>query len=363
MSSRLAAELQQRDPARLQEMRRFYNRRNILITGGLGFIGSNLAIILAELGADITLVDSLVPEYGGNHFNIEPVKERVRINVSDVRDRSSMDYLVQGRDLIFNLAGTLSHVDSMKDPFTDLEINCVSQLSILESCRQHNPGVKLVFAGTRGQYGRTGSAPVDEQHPMRPTDVNGINNVAGESYHLLYNDVYGVRASSLRLTNTFGPRHQMRHHRQGVLNWFLRQLIEGQQIRLYGTGEQVRDTNYVSDVVEAFLLAGMNESTNGEAFNLGGEPLSLKQFVEIAIEENGGGSYELIPFPVESRQIEIGDYVADHRKFSSTCGWQPHVTVREGIRRSLEYYREYKCHYWDAGDYAVTDSNRIPVGA
>jgi UDP-glucose 4-epimerase len=329
-------------------MQDYYRGREILVTGGLGFIGSNLAIILVELGARVTLLDSLVPDYGGNPFNIEPVKDRVQVNIADVRDRSSMNYLVQGRDIIFNLAGTLSHVDSMKDPFTDLEINCVSQLSLLESCRRHNPSVKVIFAGTRGQYGRTGSAPVSELHPMRPTDVNGINNIAGESYHLLYNDVYGVRACSLRLTNTFGPRHQMRHHRQGVLNWFLRQLIDGQKIRLYGTGEQVRDTNYVTDVVEAFLLAGMNENTNGEAFNIGGEPLGLRAFVEMAIEENGSGEYEIVEFPAESKQIEIGDYIADYTKFKSACGWQPHVSVREGIRRTLEYYRQNRCFYWDA---------------
>jgi UDP-glucose 4-epimerase len=363
VSSRLTAELAQRDPARLEAMRAFYNGRDVLITGGLGFIGSNLSIILVELGAKLSLIDSLVTDYGGNPFNIEPVKDRVTVNISDVRDRSSMNYLVQGRDIIFNLAGTLSHVDSMKDPFTDLEINCVSQLSILESCRRFNPGVKIIFAGTRGQYGRTGITPVDERHPMRPTDVNGINNIAGESYHLLYNDVYGVRACSLRLTNTFGPRHQMRHPRQGVLNWFLRQLIDGEKIRLYGTGEQVRDTNYVSDVVEAFLLAGMCEAANGEAFNLGGEPLSLRQFVELAIEEAGEGSYEIVEYPPETKQIEIGDYIADYSKFNGTCGWKPHVSVREGIRRTIEYYREYKCHYWDAPGCAAIPSQRLPVGA
>lgn len=350
------------DPDRHRQLQQFYMGRNVLVTGGLGFIGSNLSIILAELGARLTLVDSLVPEYGGNVFNIAPVRDKVEVNISDVRDRSSMNHLVQGRDIIFNLAGTLSHIDSMKDPFTDLEINCVSQLSILESCRRHNPGVKVIFAGTRGQYGRTGSEPVTELHPMRPTDVNGINNIAGESYHLLYNDVYGVRACSLRLTNTFGPRHQMRHHRQGVLNWFLRQLIDGQTIKLYGTGEQIRDTNYVSDVVEAFLLAGMSEAVNGEAFNLGGEPLGLRQFVEMAIEEAGAGDYEVIEFPAESKQIEIGDYIADYSKFKNVCGWEPRVTVRAGIKRTLAYYREHKSQYWDAPSFASPSAHETSAG-
>jgi nucleoside-diphosphate-sugar epimerase len=331
---------------REKELASFYRDSHVLITGGLGFIGSNLAIELIKLGAQVTIVDSMIPQYGGNLFNIQPIREKVQINISDVRDRSSMNYLVQGQDMLFNLAGTLSHIDSMKDPFVDLEINCQSQLSILESCRQYNPGLKLVFAGTRGQYGRTGSSAVTEDFPMRPADVNGINNIAGESYHLLYNDVYGIRACSLRLTNTFGPRHQMRHPRQGVLNWFLRQFIEGKPIRLFGSGNQVRDTNYVSDVVEAFLLAMMLEETNGKAYNLGGEPLSLKQFIELAIAENEGGSFEFEDFPAENEKIEIGDYIADWSLFNRTCGWSPRTNVRSGIRATLEFYRECREHYW-----------------
>ncbi len=362
MASRLTATLTVNDPARLDTMRSFYAGSEVLVTGGLGFIGSNLAIVLAELGARVTLVDSMIPEYGGNVFNTQPVKDLVRFNVSDVRDRSSMNYLVHGKNYLFNLAGTLSHVDSMRDPFTDLEINCVSQLSILESCRRHNPDVRIVFAGTRGQYGRTGPGPVSESHPMLPTDVNGINNIAGESYHLLYNDVHGIRACSLRLTNTFGPRHQMRHHRQGVLNWFLRQLIDGETVRLYGTGDQIRDTNYVSDVVEAFLLAMMSEHGWGQAFNIGGEPLSLRQFVDIAIEENNGGEFEVIQFPEESARIEIGDYVADWSRFHELTGWKPRVTVREGIRRTLAYYREYRDYYWGTTAAPAVPA-RLPWGA
>lgn len=361
MTSELVASLIERNPDRWSAMRSFYDGASVMITGGMGFIGSNLAIVLAELNSSVALVDSMIPEYGGNSFNLEPVKGRVEVNISDIRDRSSMNFLVQGKDMIFNLAGTLSHIDSMNDPFTDLEINCASQLSILESCRKYNPSLKILFAGTRGQYGRTRKEPVTEDHLMRPVDVNGINNIAGESYHLLYNDVHGIRACSLRLANTFGPRHQMRHPRQGVLNWFIRQLIDGEKIRLYGTGEQIRDTNYVSDVVEAFLLAMMDARTNGHAFNIGGFPISLREFVETAIEENGGGEYEIIPFPEESMKIEIGDYIADYSRFQSLCGWTPRCAPREGIRRTLRYYREYREFYWGARNSA----KRVlkPVGA
>jgi len=323
-----------------------YNCKKVLITGGLGFLGSTLAIRLAALGAEVTVIDSLIPEYGGNLFNIEPMRDRIRINISDVRDRSSINYLVQEKDYLFNLAGTLSHIDSMRDPFTDLEINCVSQLRILEACRENNPGIKIVFAGTRGQYGKAQYRPVDELHPLCPTDVNGINNNAGENYHLLYNEVYGIRSCSLRLTNTYGPRHQMKHPRQGVLNWFVRQVIDGEKIRIFGTGSQIRDTNFVDDVVEAMMLAMITDATNGEVFNLGGEPISLEQFVETLIEVNGCGEYELVPFPNDLKAIEVGDYVASYAKFSTVTGWRPKVNLQEGIALTLDFYRKNKSSYW-----------------
>lgn len=328
-----------------------YRGKNILITGGLGFIGSNLAIRLVDLKANVSIVDSLIPQYGGNWFNIEPVKDKVRVNISDVRDRYSMEYLVQGQDIIFNLAGTLSHIDSMKDPFTDLEINCVSQLSILEACRKNNPKVRIIWAGTRNQYGRAKYLPVNEEHPMEPTDVNGINNIAGEWYHLLYNNVYGLKACSLRMTNAFGPRHQMKHPRQGVLNWFLRQIIDKEKIQLWGTGEQIRDVNYVDDVVEALLLVGASNSKKvwGQAFNLGGTPVSLKEFVEKAIKIATRGKYKVIPYPPDKEPIEVGDYIADWSKINKTLGWAPKVSLEEGIKRTLQYYRKYKRHYWTPG--------------
>jgi UDP-glucose 4-epimerase len=324
----------------------FYHGRDVMITGGLGFIGSNLAIRLVGLGARVTLVDSLIPEYGGNLFNVAPVRDRVTINIADVRDEYSMNYLVQGRDVIFNLAGTLSHVDSMRDPYTDLEVNCRSQLSILESCRKHNPGARVVFAGTRGQYGRPLYLPVDEDHPQRPIDVNGINNMAGEWYHILYHQVYGIPTSSLRLSNTYGPRHQMRHHRQGIINWFVRQILEGQEVRLFGGGDQVRDTNYVDEVVEAFLLTAASEAAIGEVFNIGGHPASLRELVEIMIRLHGGGSFAVVPFPPDSKAIEPGDYVADWSKAQRVLGWTPEVGLEEGLGRTLAYYAEHRAHYW-----------------
>jgi Nucleoside-diphosphate-sugar epimerases len=253
-----------------------YRGKKVMITGGLGFIGSNLARRLVEWGAEVLIVDSLIPDYGGNLFNVEGIKDKVRVNIADVRDSNSMDYLVRGHDYIFNLAGQVSHTDSMRDPYTDLEINCRSQLSLLEACRHNNPTVKIIYASTRQIYGAPDYLPVDEKHLLHPTDVNGINKMAGEWYHILYNNVYGIRATSLRLTNTYGPRQLVKHNRQGFIGWFIRLAVDGQEISVYGDGKQLRDLNYVDDVVEAFLLAGASDKPNGQVFNLGGlQPVSL----------------------------------------------------------------------------------------
>ena len=325
----------------------FYADRRVLITGGLGFLGSNLAHRLVDLGANVLLVDSLIPDYGGNLFNVDDIRDRVRINVADIRDENGMDYLVQGQDIIFNLAGQVSHIDSMRDPYTDLEINCRAQLSLLEACRKYNPSVKVVYAGTRQIYGKPLSVPVDEMHPKRPTDVNGINKMAGEWYHILYNDVHGIRSVSLRLTNTYGPRQLMKHNRQGFIPWFVRQVIDGDEIQLFGDGSQLRDFTYVDDAVEAFLMAGASPAVDGGFFNLGGVgPISLRQFVETLIEVAGRGSYRLAPFPDEKRSIDVGSVYSDYTKIHKLLGWEPKTPLDVGLRATLDYYERYREHYW-----------------
>jgi len=319
--------------------------QRVLITGGLGFIGANLARRLVELGAHVTLVDSLIPEYGGNLFNIIGLEDRVVVNISDVRDAHSLRYLVQGRDLLFNLAGQTSHVDSMQDPYTDLEINCHAQLSILEVCRQHNPGLKVVFASTRQIYGKPDYLPVDEKHLLRPVDVNGINKMAGEWYHILYNNVYGLRACALRLTNTYGPRMRVKDARQTFLGVWLRRIVEGQPFEVWG-GEQLRDFTYVDDAVDAFLLAALDERANGQVFNLGGEPvISLHDLARLLVEVNMGGQYVTREFPADRKRIDIGDYYADFSRIRGALGWSPKVTLHEGLARTLGFYREYLTHY------------------
>jgi UDP-glucose 4-epimerase len=329
-------------------MNKTFEGRNILITGGLGFIGSNLARRLVELGAHVTLVDSLIPEYGGNLFNIVGVGERLKVNISDVRDDHSMRYLIQGQDFLFNLAGQTSHLDSMQDPYTDLDINCRSQLSILEVCRKYNPQIKIVFASTRQIYGKPDYLPVDERHLLRPVDVNGINKMAGEWYHILYNNVYGIRACALRLTNTIGPRMRVKDARQTFLGIWIRLLIEAKPFEVWG-GEQLRDFTYVDDAVDAFLMAAASDESNGQIFNLGGDcVIGLKDLADLLIQVNGGGEYILHSYPADRKRIDIGDYYADFSRIRAALGWDPKVPLREGLARTIAYYQQYHDKYWEA---------------
>ena len=324
-----------------------YANKKILITGGLGFIGSNLARALLAYGAQITLVDSLIPVYGGNLFNIDDIKAKVTVNISDVRDQYAMEHLLKGVDFLFNLAGQTSHLDSMLDPKSDLEINAAAQLAILEVCRKVNPELKIVFASTRQLYGKPEYLPVDEAHPIRPVDVNGINKLAGEWYHILYNNIYGIRACALRLTNTYGPGMRVKDARQTFLGIWLRLLIEGKVIKVFGDGMQLRDFNYVDDCVSALLLAGASEISNGKVYNLGSsEVIRLKDLAELLIDINGAGSFELIPFPVERKNIDIGDYYSNFDFISSDLGWQPKVGLKLGLENCLSYYRNNNKHYW-----------------
>jgi UDP-glucose 4-epimerase len=331
----------------MQDQRPAFAGAQVLITGGLGFIGSSLARRLAGLGAHVTLIDSLIPAYGGNLFNVEDIKDKVTINISDVRDPHAMSYLVQGKDFLFNLAGQTSHQDSMENPFTDLEINATSQLAILEACRKHNPGIRLIFASTRQLYGRPEYLPVDEKHPIRPVDVNGINKLAGEWYHLLYNNVYGIRACALRLTNTYGPGMRVKDARQTFLGIWIRNLLDGIPIQVFGDGLQLRDFNYVEDAVDAFLAAALDPKAEGQVFNLGGsEHVNLKTLAETLVQLHGSGRYEIIPFPPERKAIDIGDYYSDYRKIGQELGWEPKVGLAEGLGKSLAYFRSHREHYW-----------------
>jgi UDP-glucose 4-epimerase len=322
-----------------------YAGRRVLITGGLGFIGSNLARRLVTLGAKVTLVDSLIPEYGGNRRNLAGFAGRVRVHIADVRDWPRLPRLVRGQDFLFNLAGQTSHMDSMTDPQTDLDINGRAQLAILEACRIHNPEIRIVFASTRQVYGRPDYLPVDERHPLRPVDVNGINKIAGESFHLLYSRVHGIRATALRLTNTIGPGMRIKDARQTFVGVWLRDLVTGRPLEVWG-GEHRRDFTYVDDAVEAFLLAAGRPEAIGEVFNLGGPPpVTLRRLAELLVELNGGGGFVVRNFPADRKKIDIGDFYADDRRIGRKLGWRPQTDLRTMLARTLAFYRKELKYY------------------
>ncbi|MBU6461077.1 MAG: GDP-mannose 4,6-dehydratase [Proteobacteria bacterium] len=330
---------------------KIFDKKHVLITGGLGFIGSNLAHTLVALGARVTIVDSMIPQYGGNLFNIEGIKNKVQVNISDVRDPHAINYLVKYQDYLFNLAGQTSHLDSMQDPQIDLDINASAQLSILEACRKHNPSIKIVFASTRQLYGKPQYLPVDEKHPICPVDVNGINKLAGEWYHLLYYRVYGIRSCALRLTNTYGPRMRVKDARQTFLGIWLRNLVDHKPLLVFGDGGQLRDFNYIDDVVNALLLAAAEEKSDGEIFNLGSkEVVSLAELATTMVALRSGASYSVVPFPPERKAIDIGDYYSDFTKIEQVLGWKPYVPLSVGLRRSLDYYLMHSEHYWDQSE-------------
>jgi UDP-glucose 4-epimerase len=311
-----------------------------LVTGGLGFIGSAVAARLVGLGAQVTLFDALYPEGGGNAANIAPIADRVRVEIGDLRDPGAAAPHVAGIDYLFNIAGRSSHVGSLADPFGDLDVNCRAMLGLLDLCRERAPGATIVFAGTRQIYGRPDRLPVDETHPLRPPDPNGVSKMAGEAYHLLYHRVHGLATSSLRLTNTYGPGMRIKDARQNFMGLWLRRLLVGEPLEVWG-GEQRRDLAFVDDVAEAFLLAAVTKEAHGRAFNIGGAPsLTLLELARTMIAVNGGGRFEVKPFPPEMRRIDIGDYEADDTLFRRTTGWAPRVGLEAGLARTLAYYRD-----------------------
>ena len=332
----------------MSEFADFYRGKRALVTGGMGCLGSHLSIALTELGCRVTIVDSHHPMFGANEFNLEPIRGRYDLHVCDIRDVDAMNYLIQGQDLLFHIGMQTSHVDSMTDPFWDIDVNCRGNMVVYEAVRHHNPGCHVIYAGTRGQYGVLEKIPVDEKHRMQPTDVYGVNKVAAEGYGFVYHRAYGMKFTSLRVNNCYGPRHQMRHGKYGILNWFIRIAMDGKTISLYGDGGQKRDYNYVDDATDAFLRAGAQlERCNGEAFNLGsGKARTLKEATEMVIRYSGSGSLQLSPWPEDRKAIETGDYFADYSKFTQATGWKPRVEMEQGLEKTVAYYKRHKEHYW-----------------
>ncbi len=324
-----------------------FKGKEVLITGGLGFIGSNLSIELVKLGARVTIIDNMLPRQGSNLFNIKNIEDKVKVNISDVRNGLSMNHLVQGKEYIFHLAGQVNHVDSMRNPIQDLDINCRGTLVLLEALRHHNREAKVIFAGTRGEYGSSVKLPVDEDHPTNPKGIYAVTNLTAEKMVLVYDDVFGIKGACLRITNTYGPRHQMMHDEYGVFNWFIRKAMDDDDIPVFGDGRILRDFLYVDDLVQCMLMTASAEGAYGEVFNIGsGVPVSFIELAEKIASISGMGRAKYTEFTQERKEVEPGDYYADIGKIGRVVGWAPKTPLDEGIRKTIEYYRQHRREYW-----------------
>ena len=322
-----------------------------LVTGGMGFTGSNLAIALVEAGADVTIVDAMIPGYAGNLFNIEAIRSRVSVEIRDVRDAQAMNQLARGQDFVFHLAGQVDHILSMTDPFPDIDINIKGTAVVMEALRRHNPHAKIIYTGTRGQYGPAVSLPVNEDAPTHPKGIYEISNLTAEKIIQVYNDAHGIAAVLLRLTNVYGPRAQMKHPRYGVVNWFARLAIDGETIKVFGDGKILRDFLYIDDAVEAIMLSALAPEAVGQVLNVGiDQPTNFIELAETLIEVAGSGAWEFAPFTPEREAQEPGDFYSDISKIRRLVGWQPRTSLREGLRQTIEFYRANKRHYWGDDD-------------
>lgn len=324
-----------------------YKNKNVLITGGLGFIGSNLAIRLTKLGANVTLVDAMIPGYGGNRFNIDPISHCVTINYSNITDSNSMNHLVMDKDYIFHCAGQVCHVMSLNNPFPDIEYNIKGTAVLMEACKNHNPQAKVIKTGTRGQYGPAAQLPINEDAPTNPLGIYEISNLTAEKIMKVYHDIHGIRSVMLRLTNIYGPRSQMLHSRFGVLNWFIRQAIDDETIPVFGDGKILRDFLYIDDCVEAILMSGISEAAEGEILNVGWDiPTCFLEAAELIVEIARSGKWEFAEFSHERKLQEPGDFYSDISKIKELVGWEPRTSLREGVQKTIDYYRTHKTCYW-----------------
>ena len=324
-----------------------FRDREVLITGGLGFIGSNLAIALVDLGARVTVLDAMRDDHGGNIFNVEPIRDRVAINFSDVRDESSLQYLVRGKDYIFHLAGQNDHVLSLTNPFPDIDINIKGSAMLLETCKRVNRDARLIYSGTRGEYGPAAMLPVGEDQPMRPRGIYELSSLTAQQLFQIYHDNHGVRSITLRLTNIYGERAQMRHSRFGVANWFVRLALDNEAIPVFGDGLLLRDFVYVQDAVEAMLRCAVTESAYGQVFNVGNSHASnFRELAETVVRVAGSGRWQLAPFSPERAAQEPGDFCSDIRKIGRVVGWRPVTSLEDGITKTVAFYRKFREHYW-----------------
>ncbi len=315
--------------------------KSVLITGGLGFIGSSIAHRCVDLGAKVTLLDACLEPYGWNFANIREIEDRIHFIKGDVRDKKVIGQSVPEAEIIFHMAAQVGREISMEDPKLDTDINCMGILNILESARQMDSPPKIIYAGSRGQVGEPVYLPVNEKHPDHPTDIYGINKLAAEKYLLLYHKVYGIPAVTLRLNNVYGPRCQMHAGFYGILNWFMSNAMQGRPITVYGEGSQTRDYVYIDDVVDAFVRSAIANEVVGEICYVGsGKETVFLDMVKEIVRAVGKGEIVHVPFPESREKIDIKRFVVDITKIQTLLGWTPEVDLSEGVERTCSFYKE-----------------------
>lgn len=321
--------------------------KEVLITGGMGMIGSTIARKLVDSGAQVTIVDACIEPYGANPFNVQEIRDRIQLNICDIRDRESMKIIVQGKDVVFNLAGQVSHNDSLQDPWLDADINYIGHLNVLESLKKYNPRAIVIHSGSRLQFGKIESNPVDEKHPLRPRTPYALNKTAAENSYLYYYETHGVRCICFRIANPYGPRSQMKHSKYSMINWFIRQAMDGKTLKVFGDGEQIRDYIYVDDLADAFIAASVTEACYGEVFNIGsGVGTQFRDMVEYVVKTVGSGKVESVPWPENYINVETGNHITNISKLSNVIHWKPKTSIQEGIQKTVDFYRENRTHYW-----------------
>ena len=326
-----------------------FNGVNVLITGGLGMIGSTIAHKLVPLGANVTLLDACIKPYGANLFNVETIKDKLKIDISDIRDKESINTQVKGMDIIFNLAGQVSHNDSLNDPFLDADINYMGHLNVLEAVRNHSPSAKVLHAGSRLEFGKIEKLPVSEDHPLGPKTPYALNKMAAENLYLFYHRIHNISVVCFRIANPYGPRGQMSHSKYCMINWFLRLAMEDRPITIFGDGNQIRDYIYVDDLADAFLMAAASPKTDGEVFNIGsGTGTKFKNMAQLIVDTVKTGKIEFVPWPEKYINVETGDYVSDITKIKTALDWAPKTALDRGIESTFNYYKDFHRHYWQS---------------
>ena len=321
--------------------------KQVLITGGLGMIGSTIAKKLVGLGAEVTIVDALIKPYGANYFNIHSVKDKVNVNIADIRDREAIKILVKDKDVVFNLAGQVSHNDSLRDPFLDADINYIGHLTVLDALKNNNPKAKILYSGSRLQFGKIENNPVSEDHPLNPLTPYALNKTAAENLYLYYYKVFNIPVVIFRIANPYGPRCQMQHSKYSIINWFIRMAMEDKELRIFGDGIQLRDYIFVDDLADAFISAAFNEKSSGQTFNVGsGLGTKFSDMVESIIEIVGKGKVKFQPWPADYLNVETGDYITDISKIKKILNWQPAINLHDGIQQTVKFYSEFKSNYW-----------------